>query len=137
MVTFVNNKMTVFGNPVVNDAFADQALNQGDIKHAIWLISSTSDMADRFRRQIKKCTKSFNPLFEQLPSMYEYQRVDAPLCNQPCGNHGFAEGSGGGQDARIMSQHRTSGDELLWPQFSMEHRRQQSPRRSFIANDMS
>src|SRR6266568_3284962 len=105
MVAFVNNKMTVFGHPVVNDVFADQALNERNIEHAIGFLSSASDMTDRPRRQIEKCRKSLNPLFEQLSSMHEHQRVDTTLCNQPCRNHGFPEGSAGGQHASVMSQH--------------------------------
>src|ERR1700730_734493 len=133
MVAFVNNKLTVIGHSVVNDALADQALNERNIKHAIGFISSTCDMTDRLWSQVEKCAKLLNPVLEQLSSMHEHQRVDAPLCNQPCGNYGFAEAGGGGQNTRIMSQHRASCGKLL----SAELHRQGPPMKSFIANDMS
>src|SRR4051812_26367430 len=113
MVAFINNEMAIFGHTVVNDSRADHALNESNIKHAIGFLSSASDMTDRLRRQIEKCTKSLDPLLEQLSPMHEHQRVDTTLCNEPCSNHGFSEGRAGGQDARIMSEHRICRNELL------------------------
>src|SRR5438309_2100720 len=103
MVTLVDYNMPIFAHSVVNDPLAYKALNKRNVDHAVGLLSSASDMTDRLRRQIKKCAKPLDPLLEQLSSMHEHQCIDPAFCYQPCSNHGFPEGSAGGQNARIMS----------------------------------
>ena len=138
MVAFVNDQMAVFGYTVVNDAFAYQALNERDVNHAVGFLSSASDMTDRLRRQIEKCAKSLNPLLEQLSSMHEHQRVDATLRNQPCGDDGFPERRGGGQNADIMTEHRVCGDSVALGAMPRGTPLSSGrPANPFVANDMS
>ncbi len=137
MVAFIDNKMAVVSNAVVNDVFANQPLNERNIKHAVGFPSSASDLADGLRKQIEKCAKPLDPLFEQLSSMHEHQRVDATLGDQPCSDYGFSKGGAGGQNARIVSQHRICRGKLLLAQFSAKLHHQWPSTASFVANGMS
>ena len=96
MVAFVNNQLAVFCRTVVDNAFANQALNERDINHAAGFASPAANITDRIRTQIEKCVKPLDPLFEQLPSMHKHQRVDTTLRNQPCSNHCFPKSGASG-----------------------------------------
>ena len=54
-------------------------------------------------------------LLEQLAPMDNHQGVNAPLCNQPSGNHRLAERGRRCQDAKIAFHHRFGGCSLFIP----------------------
>src|SRR5579864_5982306 len=113
MVTFIDDEVAVIGHKIVDDALADQALNQGDIEQPGWSPSTAADAADRFRGEAQKGGEALDPLIEQLPSMDEDERVYATRSDEPRGDHGLAEGRGGGQYAGVVPQNGVRGSLLL------------------------
>src|SRR5258707_13030576 len=113
MVAFVNDQNAIFGYTVVHNAFANQALDEPDIKSATEFPSSASNIADRLRGHLQERVDSLNPLLEQLSAMHKHQRVNTTLRNQPCSNDRFPECSAGGQNTYVMTEHRSCCGELL------------------------
>ena len=135
MVAFVHNEMAVIAHAILDDALADQALDDRDIQRAGQLPLAAADPANRLRRQAEKRRQSLDPLFQQLPAMHENQRVDAALGNEPCRHDGFSESRRGGQNARVVGQHRSGGGLLLGPQFTLELHIQRRAGVPLIADD--
>ena len=67
--------------------------------------------------------------------MDQNQRVDAPLSNEPGGNHSLAKSRCGGQHARLMLEQRQGGRFLLRPQRAAKRNVQRTAAITFIALD--
>ena len=98
MMAFIDNQMAIAGGAVVYNATPNHALNKCNINDAAGFAPHNADISDRFPRRIEKCGQPLDPLLEQLAPMHQDQRIDAPLRDQPCGDDGFSERSGRGQD---------------------------------------
>ena len=120
MMALIHDKVTVFRHLIADVALTHQTLNDGDVQRARRLLSAAANPAYRLWRQAEKRRQSFHPLFQQLAAMYEDQRIDAALCNEPCGNDRLSKGGRGRQNTRVMGQHGIGCGLLLGPQFAME-----------------
>jgi len=119
-MALVNDDVAVLGNPIVDDALSDEALNDRDVQQSGRPIPSTTDASDRLGRNAEESRQPLDPLIEQLPSMHEHQRVHAALRDQPRGNNGLAERGRRRKDPHIMSEHRVGGGELLATQLALK-----------------
>ena len=102
MVAFVNDKMTIVRHQVGYFALPHEALDQRDINDTGRLAAPAADDADILRIDIEKCLEAFHPLAEQLPTMDEHERIQAPLSNERCGHNRLAEGGRRREHAIVM-----------------------------------
>jgi hypothetical protein len=65
MVTLVDNDGAIIGERVINDLLAIQTLNDSNVNDSTGA-PPTTNLANRFDRQIQKCREPFAPLIEQL-----------------------------------------------------------------------
>ena len=75
MVAFINNQMPVGLDAIVNSAFADQALNEGNIQYPRESILPAAQTTDCFCRYIQKRRQTLDPLFEKLLAVNQNQSV--------------------------------------------------------------
>ena len=64
MVAFVDDEVSVVGDPIVDDALPDQALNDRDIDPPSWLVPTAADATDVGRWHVQECRQAGNPLIE-------------------------------------------------------------------------
>lgn len=134
MMALIDNHMPVVPHQVINDPFADHALNDRHIEQAGWSLAPASDPANRMPRHAKEHSEPLDPLFLQLPPMNQYQCIDTTFGDQPGGDHRLSEGRGGGQYAGIVGEHGRGGHLLLRAQFALECCVQRLARISFVAD---
>jgi hypothetical protein len=134
-MTFVHDQVPVLADPVVDHTLAAEALNERDVEQTVGSIAPSADLADAGRRQVQKRRQPLHPLIEQLPPVDEHQRVDAPLCDEPCGDDSFSEGGGRGQHARLVREHRLRRDPLFRPELPSERRAQRHALKTLIPDD--
>src|SRR5215469_375598 len=124
MVALIHNEVPIIAHEIVDEAASDHALYHCHIKQASRLCAASADPANSERRHSEEGGKALDPLMLQLPPMYQYECIHAPLRNQPRSDHGLSEGRGGCQHSRIMGEHRLGGNGLLGAQFALECRLQ-------------
>jgi hypothetical protein len=62
-VAFVDDQMPVVRHAVIDDALADEALDQGDINSAGEFLVPATEPADGFGGQVEKGGEALDPLF--------------------------------------------------------------------------
>jgi len=97
--------MAVVCDNVIHDLLAVQALNDGNVYHAVGAPATAANLTDALDRQIQKCREPLAPLVKQLAAVNENQRIDLSRGNQPGGNDCLAEGGRRAQDAVAMCKH--------------------------------
>ncbi len=102
VMALVDDHMAVLSDAVIDDAFPDETLNDGDIEQSGRAVSPAADSTDRFRRHIEERREPLDPLVEQLPPMHEHERVDAALRDEPRGDDRLAKRRRGGQYASLV-----------------------------------
>src|SRR6056297_803255 len=134
MVTLIDNDVPVVGDPVLDDAFPHETLDNRHIDLPCELLSSTTDATNRTWRNPEKLGQSIHPLVEQLPAVDKYQRIDTSLCDDRCRHNSLAKRRGGRQDAGIVAKQFLRGRFLFRPQFAMESHVNWRPRPALIAD---
>src|SRR5206468_9603409 len=90
MVAFIDDHLPVVTNAVVDNTFANEALNDGHIEQTGRCVSATADSTNRLCRYVQEGRETLNPLVEELPPMHEHQRAGVALCEQPGGKSPFS-----------------------------------------------
>ena len=122
MVALIHNQMAIIAHEIVNEAASNHALYDCYIKQSRCLCAATTDPANSALWHSEERGKALDPLMLQLPTMYQYECIHAPLRNQSRGDHGFSEGGGGSQHSRFMREHGMRRNGLLGTQFTLECR---------------
>ena len=73
-------------------------------------------------------------MFEQLLAVDQHERVHSTGGDKVGGEHGFAEGRGGGQHAGVVGEHRGGGAFLLRTEGSGEKKIERSSRDTLVAD---
>ena len=79
MVALIDDDLSVLGDAIVHDTFADEALNDRHIEQPGRLVAAAANAANRLRREVEKRRQTFDPLVQELAPMHEHQRIDAAL----------------------------------------------------------
>ena len=109
VMAFIYNDLTIVCHPVIYHVSPNETLNQSHIQSACQLLSSAPKPANATRWNSEERNQPFNPLFQELLTMDQYNRIDASLRDEPSGNHGFAEGRCCCQHACLMPDKRVGG----------------------------
>jgi hypothetical protein len=132
VMAFINHKMTVISDPIIDCAFVDQALHQGHIQHSSELFSPASKASDGLGRNAEKFGQTLDPLVHELAAMHKDQGVHAASRDEPGSQHGFAETRRGSQNACIVYQHRLRSRLLFRPQCAAKRHIQGNANEAFI-----
>ena len=81
MVALVRDHVSILGDTVLHFTLAMEALKEGHVNQSSPRILSTNNLPDGFLRKIQKHREARTPLFEQLLSMDDNERIDASLSN--------------------------------------------------------
>lgn len=66
--------------------------------------------------------------------MYEHERADAPLCDQPRRDHRLAKGRRGGQNACLVRQHRVCRRLLIGSELALKAHLERAAAVALVAN---
>ena len=69
-MAFVDDHMTIVGDTVLHDALSHKALDGGHVDSSRRPPASAANAADVFFGNSEELRQPFDPLIEQLPSMY-------------------------------------------------------------------
>ena len=133
MMALVHDEVAIVGHAVVDDAFANQALDERDVNQSSRLASSSSNSADPASWYSEERRQTLHPLIEQLLSMDEDKRADPAVGDQPRGDDRLAERGGGRQDAGVVGDQRVRGRLLVASQFAAERDVERLASAAFVA----
>src|ERR1035437_1097340 len=134
MVAFIDDHLAVFGNEVLHFILSVQALNDGDVHTPRPVRFPTTDMPDRFWRQIQEHPKALLPLIEQLLPVNHNQSVDLAFRDQPRRNGGFPERRRSAEDTLVVGRDLRDGFLLERPKLTLELRFNRRARVPFVPN---
>ena len=133
-MTLINDQMAVVGHAVTDHAPPDETLNDGDIEQPGRSASPAANATDRLRRHAEERREPLDPLVEQLATMYEDERVHAPLRDQPRGDHRLAKRGRGGQHASVVRQDCAGRRLLLGSQLTLKGHLERAAGVALVAN---
>jgi hypothetical protein len=134
MVTLVNDKVTVFADTIIDNAFLHQALNDCDVHQSSRPRFAPAYSTDGRRRQVEERREPLEPLVEKLPAVHQHKRIYAALGDEPSGHDCLAKRRRRSEHPVVMSEHRFRGGQLLHAKVTSECRLQSLSGVPFVAN---
>ncbi len=113
VVAFVDDEVAVVGDAVVHGAFANEALDEGDVEGAGEFAASAAQATNGFCGQVEEGGEAFEPLLHELLAVNKDEGIHSAPGDEPGGEDGLAEGGRGGEDAGVVGEHGEGGGLLL------------------------
>src|SRR5262245_53202942 len=76
MMALIHNQLAVFGNQIINNAAASEALDHGDVDDASRLAHASANLADPVLRHTEEVLQARSPLLHKLTAMHQDERGD-------------------------------------------------------------
>jgi len=105
--------MSILVDDVLDDAFAVEALDSGDIHNTGNNMLTAANHTDLLQWDIQELQQPFNPLVPQLQALDEDQRADLSLRDQIGSDDRFAKRGCRGENAGVMRKQTVRGDLLF------------------------
>jgi hypothetical protein len=134
MVALVNDDVAVVGDPIVDDALLDEALNQGDIDQSRRSRAAAAHTTDRLLGKAEDGRELRNPLIEELTAVHKDQCVHLAPGDQPRSHDRLAECRRCGEHAGIMRDHPLGSGHLLGPQLATKYHVKKATSLAFVTD---
>jgi hypothetical protein len=127
VVTFIDDNVAIVGDPRVNLAFPDEALNHRDIDDSRCPVLSATDSADLDRVRIEEERELVDPLLEERASMDENERAHFPRGDDGGPHDRLSSAGRSDEHTELVRQHRLHGRLLFGRQHADKAARSFAP----------